>query len=389
MSQEKMSARWVDRVPLPKSGREEHFDVNTPGLGLRVSFTGKKIWFAQYRVRGERRVRKLTLGPYPSMAYGTAREEAQKALQAAKKGSDPATEKQEEKQAPTFKALALNYLERHAKVKKKSWREDERVINHDLLQRWGSKKAAEIRKLDVIRLLDEIFERKAPIQANRVLALVRKIYNFGIGRDLVDTNPCLQVKRVSPERQRDRVLTEEEIKEVWEAFSKQDPIIGGMFKLRLITAQRGAEVQSMRWEDLDLVNAWWTIPPTVSKNKRSHRVPLTAPALAILKNLKMQKRSGTGLWVFPSPTRKGKPMANVQKAAKRVRDLSGVSFVLHDLRRTAATQMASMGTYRLVVGMVLNHAEPGVTAVYDRHGYDKEKRDALDAWASKLMEIVG
>jgi len=159
-----------------------------------------------------------------------------------------------------------------------------------------------------------------------------------------------------------------------------------MFKLRLLTAQRGGEVESMRWLDLDLTNGWWTIPANVAKNGRSHRVPLSSPALGILKVT--QENARDAVWVFPSPTRKNQHITNVQKAAERVRDLSGVSFVLHDMRRTAASLMTGMGTPRLVVAKILNHVELGVTKVYDRHSYDQEKRKALEAWGHKLTMVV-
>jgi integrase len=159
-----------------------------------------------------------------------------------------------------------------------------------------------------------------------------------------------------------------------------------MFKLRLLTAQRGAEIESMRWADIELPIGWWTIPSDVSKNKRTHRVPLSTTARELLIELKSETSGGE--WVFPSPTRAGRHIVNVQKAARGVRKDSGVEFVPHDLRRTAASIMAGIGTPRLVVGKILNHAEPGVTRVYDRHSYDKEKRNALDKWAVKLNEIL-
>lgn len=158
--------------------------------------------------------------------------------------------------------------------------------------------------------------------------------------------------------------------------------------LRLLTAQRGGEIESMAWKDLDLENGWWTIPGEIAKNGLAHRVPLTSMALQLLNQL--QPISGDRRWVFPSPTVQGQHITNVQKAAIRVKQRSGVEdFVLHDLRRTAASYMASGGVSRLAIAKVLNHADPSVTAVYDRHSYDPEKRNALERWEEKLMEIVG
>jgi len=382
------TAQWIERAKPPLQGRIDYFDERLTGLGLRLSQTGRNVWFVMYRVKGDPTKRRLTLDPYPAMSLADARDAARHVLVEASAGRDPGQEKQEQQRAATFAALAAEYLEKYAKRKKRSWQEDARVIKQDLLPVWGRRKVHDVRRQDVIDLLDAIVDRGAPIQANRTLALVRKLFNWAIGRGLVENNPCLMIEAPAKENQRERVLSEDEMRAIWHAFEDMGPAIGSMFKLRLLTGQRGGEVQTMRWQDLDLDAASWTIPPERSKNALSHFVPLSKPALTILRGLK--PLTGNQEWVFPSPTRSGQHIANVQKAADRVRKAAGIEgFVLHDLRRTAASYMTSMGISRLVVSKILNHVEQGVTRVYDRHSYDKEKRQALDAWASKLRSIVG
>ena len=225
-----------------------------------------------------------------------------------------------------------------------------------------------------------------PIQANRTLALVRKMFNWAISRDIVERNPCTQVIAPGKERQRERVLNGDEIRAVWHVFDELGPVMGGMFKLQLVTGQRGGEVKHMRWRDLELDAGWWTVPSERSKNNLCHRVPLSRLAMSELTPLK--DLTGDHEWVFASPARLGRPISNIQRATQRVRTLSGVKdFIPHDLRRTAATCMTSMGISRLVVAKILNHMEQGVTRVYDRYSYDAEKRRALDAWAQKLELI--
>ena len=228
-------------------------------------------------------------------------------------------------------------------------------------------------------------DRGSPIMANRTKALVSKIYNFGIARGLVDHDPSHGIPQPAKARQRDRVLSEEEIRRLWRVLDDQGTAMAASFKVRLLTAQRGVEVLTMRWADLD--GDWWTIPGDVAKNGFSHRVPLSEPAQAVLAELR-DAADGSN-WVFPSPKVAGKPMANVQKAADRLVELAGVEFVPHDLRRTAASHMTSMGIPRLVVSKILNHVEQGVTAVYDRHSYDEEKREALARWGDRLLQIIG
>jgi integrase len=142
---------------------------------------------------------------------------------------------------------------------------------------------------------------------------------------------------------------------------------------------------SMAWSEVDESGGWWTIPAERAKNGLSHRVPLSSLAQAVLKDVK--QRCNQLPWVFPSQ-RRGRHLEQMVQAAYRIRNRSGVDFVPHDLRRTAASYMTGMGISRLTVSKILNHAERGVTAVYDRHSYDAEKRQALEAWARRLDEIV-
>jgi integrase len=338
-----------------------------------------------YRAGG--RLRRYTLGPYPNLSLADARAKAKASLHAAAQGGDPAADKKTECLAETVSALAGSYIEKYAKARKRSWREDERLIRKELLPVWGTRKAKDIKRRDVIALLDRIAARGAPIQANRVLALIRKMFNWAISRDLIEVNPCSQVKPLAKERQRQRVLDETELRALWQAFDALEPPIGNLFKLRLLTAQRGGEIAAMRWQDIDLASGWWTIPPEVAKNGLAHRVSLSAPATAILESLHV--RTGGGEWVFPSPKRRNQYLKNTQNAGAWIRTTTGIDdFVGHDLRRTAASYMTGMGISRLTVGEILNHVESGVTRVYDRHAYDDEKREALDIWSRRLQEIV-
>jgi integrase len=380
----KFTARYVSTLKPPASGQKDHWDASMPGFGLRVSAGGQKSWVVMYRHEGVKR--RYTIGNYPAMSLADAREQAADILRAVAHGADPAYSKKVARKAETFADLAKEYLERHAKLKKRSWRKDDLAIERDLLPRFGRTKAKNVTRRDVLAMLDEIVERGAPIQANRTLEILRKIYNWGIGREIVETNPCHMVERPSAERRRERVLNDDEIRLVWGALEAETSHMCALFKLRLLTAQRGGEISHIRWPDIDMGPGWWTIPPEYSKNGLAHRVPLSCQATAIIHD--METLADGSDWAFPSPSGKG-PITVVWKAARRIRERSGVDFVPHDLRRTAASRMTGdLEISRLVVSKVLNHIETGVTAVYDRHSYDREKRLALDAWGQRLMEIV-
>lgn len=385
------TAQGIASLKPPARGRIEFWDSTKgvpSGFGIRVSETGAMTWVTLYRSKG--RVRRHTIGPYPALTLADARDKARVSLNAAANGGDPASDKKAERLADTFGELTETYLSKHASKKKDGGKEDARILNKDLLPRWRHLKAKEIMRKDVRFVLDGLVERDAPIYANRVLALVRKIFNFAISRDIVDSNPCAAIPLPAKPKSRDRVLSAGEIRKVWNATQQEDPLICGVLRLRLLTAQRGGEVLSMNWADIDLESRVWTIPASRAKNGISHRVPLNDLAVEVLKSLHSAR--GSSPWVFPSPVESGKKhIENIQKAIQRVRarpECTGIEFVGHDLRRTAASHMASAGVPRLVIGKILNHVEPGVTAVYDRHGYDKEKLDALNLWGMRLKNIL-
>ena len=162
--------------------------------------------------------------------------------------------------------------------------------------------------------------------------------------------------------------------------------MSGMYRLRFLTAQRGGEISNMRRVDIDHDSKWWTIPAKFSKNGKAHRVPLCDAALEIIEDAIDDGNKSE--WVFPSPTTGG-PIESIWKSASRVRKNSGVEFRPHDIRRTVASKMTGdLEISRLVVSKILNHVEKGVTAVYDRASYDKDKRIAIDSWGTRLAEII-
>ena len=297
---------------------------------------------------------------------------------------DPAQARREARLAPTFEDLANLYLEKHARVKKRSWKQDRRVIYNELFPAWRAMRTTEIRRRDIRTLIERVAERPAPVMANRIQALIHKMFNFGIAHEIVEFNPCAQLEHPARERPRDRVLTDAEIRQFWSVLDGEPPHIAAAFRMRLITAQRGGEVHGMRWEHVDLTGRWWTIPGSVAKNGLAHRVPLSDLALEVLFALRDQQTAKTAVSPYVLPAAARDPRRRRPTLAR----LGLSDFRGHDLRRTAASRMASAGCSRLVIGKVLNHAEPGVTAVYDRHTYDAEKRQALQSWARSLRTLL-
>src|SRR5438093_3344989 len=296
----KLNDSIIRSLALPDKGQRVVWDGGLPRFGLRLAAGGSRSWVVKYKVRG--RSRWLTLGTYPLVPLTDARSKAKEALATVVQGADPVGERRAEREAPTFEDLAREYIERHAQPKKRSWKADERMLRKYVPTIWRPMPAQAITRRQVRDLLDDIAKR-APIQANRVLALLRKVWNFGIKRDLVETNPCALLDRPAPEHQRDRVLTGDELRALWNALDAEETQTAALFRLYLLPAQRGGELRAMEWSEVDLDAGWWTIPAKKAKNKLAHRVPLSPSAVAVLRDL--QEKANGSAWVFPSRSKSG------------------------------------------------------------------------------------
>lgn len=363
------------------------------GFGIRVFPSGRKSWLFVFHYNGKKT--RMTLGAYPDIGLLDARKLHRNALSCLAMGKNPAAEQQQAKiearTADTVDELAHEYLERWAKPRKRSWREDARILNKDILTQIGHKKAREVTRRDIISILDKVLERGAPIGANRTLEVVRRMFNFAVERDILTISPCYMVKAPSKENRRDRLLSEEEIRTFWRSLetSSMFETTKLALKLQLITGQRKGEIIKAEWSEFDLPNGWWTIPAAKAKNGILHRVPLSTLTIQILQQLKTI--SNGSRWLFPSPIGDAHitPIAVSRALSRAINNIPNIkSFTPHDLRRTAASHMTALGISRLVVSKLLNHVERSVTAIYDRHSYDNEKREALERWSKKLEEIV-
>lgn len=409
----------------PQLARAEIPDGRVAGLYLVVQPSGKKSWAVRFRLDGKSR--KHTLGPYPAIDLAKARKLAAKALEAKDEGRDPTLERRRLRDAEAraraeearghrnlFENIAREFIERYAKPRAltknrpEAWKETGRIlglreddngkiveIGGDVIPRWRGRKIQDLTKRDVIELLDAIVDRGSPTMANRTLAAVRKLCNWCVTRDILSVSPCVGVVPPSSERSRDRVLSDVEINMVWKASDRESWPYGAIIKLLALTGQRLSEVAEMRWKELDLNAALWTLPGERVKNGIEHQVPLSSPAVAILKSL---TRVGESDWVF---TLDGNTPVTAFSRAKTRLDVAIASslakdeelpehWTFHDLRRTAASGMARLGIQLPVIEKVLNHSSGtfrGVVGVYQRHTYADEKRHALNAWASHIVAI--
>lgn len=407
------------------------------GFGLIVYPSGSRTFVFKYKIDGQQRL--FPLGDYPATSLKTARElyalEASKVKalrRGSKDGADPAKEKvlkrearlienHERKKMPTVEELVKDYITRHASLKKRNWKEDERVLNKEVVSRWGKVKADKLTRADIIRMVDEIGV-DTPAAASQVLKFTRKMYNFAIDKAIPVGNPCIGVKAES-DKKRDRALSEKEIAVFWkklETLPLSDEVQRAL-KLILVTAQRPGEVIGMHTNEIDQEwsGKWfWTIPTIRSKNKKPHRVPLTKTALELIGPLEVEDRETGNLkpkgYIFPCPHKGKDKSIETNATAKAVRrcfnyplkDRKGrplfgadgkpltenlfeiAAFRPHDLRRTANTLMTKSKILYEHRERVLNHTLGKLDEIYNQHDFDDEKQAALETLERSILSII-
>ena len=225
------------------------------------------------------------------------------------KGRDPVLEERSRREAETVEDFARVYLDRHARIAKRSWKEDHRQLEWDVLPIIGRLPVAEVRRQDLIRIIDRVADRGAGVQANRTAALLSKFFTFARDRGLIELSPAQALPHAVQEISRDRVLDADEIRKVWGALEPERPGLACSLRLVLLTAQRPGEVLGMRRDDLD--GTWWALHAGATKSGRTHRVPISPVAQHVLTScpLRLQRKNGDCLRIPQPAWRRSGPVA--------------------------------------------------------------------------------
>ena len=381
MPKVRLTKKVIDTL-VPKPKDYICWDTEVAGFGCKVTPVGRKVFILQYRFGG--RVRKLTIGVYGTVTPQQARERARSERGLVAQGRDPQTEKSaSRKKLATDRVDGLfeRFCERHAS-KTRSEREARRIFRHDVLPHIGNRSVHTINKREILWILDVVDARGAHLMANRVLAAMRKFFNWLVSEDYLVTSPCDGVRARTTERSRDRVLTKEELARVLKTAQISDYPYGVIVQLLAHTGQRRQEVSGMRWSELDLEKQLWTLPGERTKNTRVHDVALTPQVFELIEGCRPRVSQ------FVASLSADRTFKGFSKAKAALDQKSKVTgWRLHDLRRTMVTYMARIGVPQHVSDRILNHKSgviSGVAAVYQRHDYAAECRDALLKWSAYL-----
>jgi len=400
MARRVLTAKFVESVKV--ESRTDYWDDVVRGLVLRVSPSGVKSWTVVYTRASDGGRCRLTLGKYPVIALEKARALALKAMVDVTDGNDPAGDKRTRRDAMTVADLGALYLDKWAKRHKRTWAEDERVLEREVYPRIGALKANAVRRRDLL----DIIEAKADqtilrngrrvaklAQSARLLDVIRRLFNWAVESDYLEASPAMGIKRIGRAVRRDRVLADAEVRTVWESLPTAAllPETKDILRLLFLTGQRSGEVAGMRRGEVDADRAVWTISASRAKNGEAHEVPLSPTAMAIV--AAALDRAGEDADAPLFAPRSGAPIesnAIAQGVRKRLQG-SGAPWTPHDIRRTVATGMAEIDIAPHVIEMVLNHVsgfKRGVAGTYNRSKYEAQKRRALDMWGERLDAIV-
>ena len=396
----------IRAVPPPLSGRTEISDPSCRGLCLRVTPTGAKTFAFRYRMRGDKRVERITIGTYPDVSLRDARDRTNKLRTQIAAGKNPATPKREAA-ARSFAALAERYLTEHARRHKRSAAKDERNLRLHILPRWANRDFASITRGDVIALIERLISADKPTLANHVHRLVSGIFSFAMDVDLASANPAARLRKRVAERVKTRVLNDSEIRLFWKRVM-EPPLsrtIGLALRVVLATGCRPGEAAGMARGELEFDGdgkpTGWTIPPARSKNRRAHFVPLSPLASDLI--VEAMALAGSSNFVFASRSTRGHidnstlatAMAQLPTLLKGLKGKNGTESwcadppTPHDLRRSCATRLSAAGVAAEDVSAILGHTRADVTGRhYDHYRRADEKRRALERWARILASII-
>ena len=366
----------------PEPKRDIRWDDEISGFGIRIYPSGKKSFVVSYRIDGIKKL--LVLGSYGVLTLVQARDLAREELGKVLKRIDPLNERKKFSKSSDMKTLVHTYLERHAKIHKKSWKEDERRLNQHILPLWGTRKVGSVKRNDIANLHTKLGQR-APYEANRLLRLLSKMFSLAIQWGFLDEggiNPTHNIQ-LFKEQKRDRWLTPDELPAIAQALNQESNIYARYaFWIYLLTGARKTELLTAKWEYVDWNRNELKLPYTKTGNV--HYIPLSSAAINVLKLI--PKEQGNP-FIFPG-YKKGMSLVNISKAWSRVRKSAGVEDVrLHDLRRTVGSWLAQDGNSLHLIGKILNHSNPSTTTTYARFAQD-QGREALEKHGKKIAELI-
>jgi integrase len=379
----------VKRLTVPDMGNRITYDEGVRGFGVRVTAGDSRGFILNYRTKAGRE-RRITIGGFPTWSTVAAREEARRLKQEIDRGADPLADIEDSRTAPTMAELCDRFEKEHVVRKREKTGDDyRRLLRLHIRPHFGAHtKVADVSFADCDKLHRKVTRDSGPYQANRVLAVMNKAFGLAMRWKLRDDNPCRGIER-NTEYQRRRYLTPEELVRLTLALQNaRDQQSANAIRLLLLTGARRGEVLSMRWSDYDPTTGVWSKPPSSTKQKEHHSVPVSAPARQLLGEIAEAQagkhRHGLPEFVFPGNGDRGH-VVEIKRSWRTLCRAAGLENLrLHDLRHSFASQLASGGASLPLIGALLGHSQPATTARY-AHLFDDPQRAAVERVGAVIM----
>lgn len=392
-----LTAAEVAAIKPPAEGRAVIRDPGCRGLTLRVHPSGVRTWSLEVKVDG--RQRRFTVGDGAALSLADARKKAGAMRARVLEGFDPVEEKRERRRqvqlrkagaadTATIKTLLDSFERLKARpAGLRSWADMRGMIEANFAA-YLDKAPSALSRADFRAVLDAAVARNAPISGKRAVRYLSRVYSWAVERELVAVNPAkgLDLDELTrEEKPRQRVLNDDELRATWKAAIEAGTPFGDLARLYLLTGLRREEAAAMRWSDLDGA----TLVLEATKADEPHRLPLSSAALAIIQ-AQPRRKGCEHVFTLRTGTPVSGPGTNWHRENRKMVDVAGTKpWVWHDLRRTARTLLARIGTDDLVAELILNHALPGkLRRTYVLHRYQDEMRQALERLASFVEQIV-
>lgn len=378
----KLTKRFVESIAPDSKKMIKYWDSEIKGFGVIVLPSGRRTYCVQYR--NVARIKKMVkVGTHGQITTEEARSLAKKYLSEVTHGYDPAKIRKEHRKLPTINDLAHDYVLNHGEKKRpKSLAEDQKLLKNIILPSLGKEQLVHISRRDIEALHRK--HKNTPYQANRVLALLSKMFSLAIGWEWREDNPVKGIERY-PEVKRDHWLKEEELQVLWKVLDEySNQLVACVFKLLILTGARKGEVLHATWDQFDLKKGIWTKPSHLTKQKKKEHLPLSVEALEVLETMKSQTSSS---FLFPSKI-PGKSIQEIKRAWDTIRKKAGFPDLrIHDLRHTHASHLVSSGLSLSIVGKLLGHTQASTTQRY-AHLADEPLRQAVELFGSKVKKLM-
>jgi integrase len=365
-------------LPPPGSGRVYFYDAGCDNLALCITASGNKTFYRTGRIGG--RMVRMKIGRFPTFSVDNARAACQVINGDVARGDDPHETGLAKRRAATLKNLFDLWIDR-AKLRKKTWEADKWMFEK-YFDPLASRKISHIRPSDVAAWHQKLGTDSGKTTANRCKWLLSTLYNYAPKIGYEGANPVKGVENF-PEVSRDRFLLPGEMQSFFSAVVAEDQPWRDFFLTMLLTGQRKSNVCSMRWDEIDLKSAVWTVPAAKAKAGKPIPVALSPPVYAIL----CRRRAEIGdenPWVFPGDSAEGR-IVDPKKAWARVLTISGIDNLrMHDLRRSLGSWQAALGASLAIIGKSLGHADLSSTQVYARLQLDPVRESVTKASQAML-----